>query len=116
MSAQPHHWDAEEIQTLPFTTTDTLTTIAIRVVSEIPIDAEGNRLPRYGNRYYPTTVFFGDDSEKGPPMLTSDDCRVLSSQLLAAAALADAIDAPDSWPRCGHWVNACDGRCSDRRP
>lgn len=78
----------------------------IVVRTEVPFASDGTRLPRRGNRYWPTTIHINGE------FALSSDARSLGDALIAAADLADATDSADSLP-CGHWVNACDGKCGE---
>jgi hypothetical protein len=76
--------------------------LVVSVAAEVPSDGNGKRLPRFGNRYYPTFV---DLSINGDETLIfhADEARELAGKLLAAADAADRIDVPDT-DRCGHWA------------
>ena len=73
--------------------------VYIAVRAEVPMEGDV-RLPRRGNRYFPTFV----DLEAYGELLSfsPDDARDFARKLLAAADAADAIDTPDA-DVCGHW-------------
>lgn len=74
-------------------------TITVAVRAEVPMSADGYRVHRYGNRYYPTMI----DVEEWPTLLLPDDVRKLAAVLIEAADVCDRIDAADCAP-CGHWA------------
>jgi hypothetical protein len=75
------------------------------VVGEVPLAADGSKLPLRGNRYWPTTITFD-----GRPM-TVDKARELATMLMAAADECDRADAQDT-DVCGHWFPCGCGRSS----
>lgn len=91
-------------------------TASVRVLSETPMTKDGQPMPRYGNRYYPTMVEvwtgYGRDGEHLTNTILSSDAAELGQALLDAARLADAVDALDS-DVCGHWA-PCDPDCRNR--
>ncbi len=82
----------------------------LEVVSEVPLTKAGERLPRCGNRYYPTMVrvWWGEwrdtdgEPEKLTHLLLAEDARTIGAALIKAAGAAESTDAQDTDP-CGHW-------------
>lgn len=80
----------------------------LQVVSEFPVTKEGERLPRYGNRYYPTMVrvSWGDltaGGEEATHLLLIEDAQAIGEALIKAAQIAKEVDDADS-DTCGHWA------------
>lgn len=102
--SRPWQWNDETLWSATLSATGG--EMRVDVVSEVPVTKEGDRLPRYGNRYYPTMVRLGTgyrrDGEELTTLLVVEDARAIGQALIHAADLADETDAPDTDP-CGHW-------------
>jgi hypothetical protein len=96
------HWSTESVfsESVDIPIGDLV--LDIGVSAEVPMRG-ATRVPRLGNRYYPTLVKVEgpDDYEMHP-----DTARELAKRLIEAADACDAIDQPDTAP-CGHWA-PCD--------
>jgi hypothetical protein len=93
-------WNAESVFSRHVTALDDH--VDVDVSAEVPMSATGERVPRYGNRYFPTLVkIAGDDGLFW--LCHPDEARALATALWEAADAADAIDQPDCAP-CGHWA------------
>jgi hypothetical protein len=100
-----HHWESEVIGR--FEWDDLSAQRTIEVSGEVPMSLTGTRLPRRGNRYYPTmvTIALGYHDRDGEPItdtILPENARSLAAALLKAADLAESTDQPDS-DACGHW-------------
>jgi len=81
--------------------------LEVTVGAEVPMSRSLGRLPRRGNRYWPTmvTVTLGHRDRNGEVMTDSmlpENARSFAAALLQAADLAEQTDAPDA-DECGHW-------------
>lgn len=75
--------------------------ITIKVTTELPVSEDNYPLVRKGNRYYPTMI------EVGSRTLTVPIVQDIIAALTEAVKIAEATDAPDTEPACGHWA-PCD--------
>lgn len=82
----------------------------VRVDAEVPRSADGERLPRRGNRYCATSVRI-EVSNTGLSFVSPEEARRLAATLIVAAAKAEEIDQADADP-CGHW-HPCDCRSKE---
>ena len=105
-AVQADYWDDETIGRFEWSDLG-LDPRHVEVRAEVPISRTYGRLPRKGNRYWPTMVRvdlgFVRDGEPMTSTLLPDDARTFAAALISAAELADATDKPDS-DACGHWA------------
>lgn len=99
----PSYWDLERIYDEVFEVPIGDHHGYITVDAEVPRTKAGERLPREGNRWYPTLITV---EGPGDMWLHASSARELGQKLIAAADAADVIDKHDEAP-CGHW-KPCD--------
>ena len=89
---QAVRWELEKVDAPCWTSADRLSHACIEISTEVPLTADGRRLPREGmNRWYPTMASI---QMEDPSLLLSDDLRALAAKLIEAADRIDEIDGP----------------------
>lgn len=104
-------WELETVQAFDWSDLG-MDSYYVKVRAEVPYTKDHHRIPRRGNRYWPTLI----DLETGlfrhgeeiTVMLMVEDARSLAAALNKAADVAEQTDKPDL-DACGHWwpCNGC---------